>query len=229
MKPSLPWILAGLISVLAHAQGVYAQAITAPPAELGLDPFYTKYVSAQGYPIVACEKVDDYALREAAYLVNMMLGERPDVRQAMIDSGSRMVVMAYDQFTTDIPEQRKMQPKDFWDARARGLGGSETDPLCSCGEENLLGFDGDPYASENLLIHEFAHNMHLRGLIRVDPSFNDRLKSSYEIAMERRFVEGKVRVRQLHGVLRRRCAVLVQRQSRARPRSQSCQHATRID
>ncbi len=189
----------------------------------------TPNMSAQGYPIVACEKVDDYALREAAYLVNMMLGERPDVRQAMIDSGSRMVVMAYDQFTTDIPEQRKMQPKDFWDARARGLGGSETDPLCSCGEENLLGFDGDPYASENLLIHEFAHNMHLRGLIRVDPSFNDRLKSSYESAIERGLWKGKYAFRQLHGVLRRRCAVLVQRQSRARPRSQSCQHATRID
>jgi len=40
--------------------------------------------------------------------------------------------------------------------------------LTSCGEENLLVFQGDPYSSENSLIHEFAHNMHLRGLIRVD-------------------------------------------------------------
>ena len=43
-----------------------------------------------------------------------------------------------------------------------GLGGSQTDPVCSCGEENLLAFPGDPYAAECILIHEFAHNIHLR-------------------------------------------------------------------
>ncbi len=77
-----------------------------------------------------------------------------------------------------------MTPKDFWDARARGLGGSRTDPVCSCGEENLLGFEGDPYSTECILIHEFAHNIHLRGLVVVDPTFDDRLKAAYERAME---------------------------------------------
>jgi hypothetical protein len=55
--------------------------------------------------------------------------------------------------------------------------------VCSCGEENLLGFPGDPYAAENILIHEFAHNIHLRGLVNVDPTFDDRLKDAYEAAM----------------------------------------------
>ncbi len=168
-----------------------AQPVTTPPKDLGLDPFYTKYVNADGYPIVASEKVDDYALKEAAYLVNWMLRARPDVRKAMIQSGSRLIVMAHNEFTTDLPEQRNMTPKDFWDARARGLGGSKTDAICSCGEENLLAFQGDPYSSENLLIHEFAHNMHLRGLIRVDTTFDSRLEDCYEKAMSEGLWKGK--------------------------------------
>ena len=92
------------------------------------------------------------------------LAQRPDVKQAMIESDSRMAIMAHDEFTTDIPGHAHLSPKDFWNRRARGLGGSETDPICSCGEENLLGFPGDPYSTENILIHEFAHNIHLRGL-----------------------------------------------------------------
>ena len=159
-------------------------SVTAPPAEMKLPPFYKKYVSANGYPIVSSGKVNDYALKEAAYLANMMLAKRPDVRKAMVDGGSRLVVMAHDECTTDVPEYSHMKPKDFWDARARGLGGSKTDPVCSCGEENLLGLKGDPYHAENILIHEFAHNIHLRGMLVVDPTFDERLKAAYGRAMK---------------------------------------------
>ncbi len=165
--------------------------ITAPPAHLKLDPFYKKYISANGYPIVSSEHVDDYALKEAAYLVNKMLAERPDVRKAMIAAGSRMTVMAHDEFTSDVPEHEHLKPHDFWDARARGLGGTTDDPICSCGEENLLGFQGDPYASENILIHEFAHNIHLVGMVRVDPDFDKDLKQQYDQAMAQGLWKGK--------------------------------------
>lgn len=170
--------------------------VTVPPAELKLAPFYAKYVSASGYPIVASAQVNDYALREAAWLVDQMLAERPDVREAMIKSGSRLSIMAHNEYTTDLPEwQRMADPKndskeskgvsarDYWDARARGLGGSEWDPHCSCAEENLLGYTGDPYSTECILIHEFAHNMHLRGIKRVDPEFDRRLEAAYDAAM----------------------------------------------
>lgn len=191
MKSRVALILTCLLPVeISVAEEVGAEAeneafkVTAPPAEMKLAPFYRKYVSANGYPIVSSGKVNDYALKEAAYLANMMLAKRPDVRQAMIAGGSRLVVMAHDEFTTDVPEHSHMTPKDFWDARARGLGGSKTDPVCSCGEENLLGFRGDPYHAENILIHEFAHNIHLRGMIVVDPTFDERLKAAYERAMK---------------------------------------------
>jgi len=183
--------------------------ISAPPEELKLDPVYKKYVSASGYPIVSSEKVNDYALKEAAYLVNMMLAKRPDVREAMIGSGSRLIVMAYNEYTTDVPEhaaillrrsrrdddeeaeRKRTKDKNFWDARARGLGGSQHDPVCSCGEENLLAYEGDPYWTENILIHEFAHNIHLRGMVRVDPTFDDRVKKAYDDAMKAGLWKGK--------------------------------------
>lgn len=157
--------------------------VTTPPAELKLVPFYKKYLDAGGYPIVSSDKVNDYALREAAYLVDMMLSARPDLRKVMVASGSRLIVIAHSEFTTDIPEYSQLKPKDYWDARARGLGGSREEPVCSCAEENVLAYKGDPYSTENILIHEFAHNIHYRGMINLDPTFDDRLRTTYERAM----------------------------------------------
>ena len=187
---SLFWIATTL--VLAQDQNPSPRyEVTAPPESLGLDDFYAKYVDASGFPIVAAESVDDYALREAAYLVDLMLAERPDIRRAMVASGSRLVVIGHDQFTTDIPEYRRLSPKDYWDVRARGLGGSATDPICSCGEENLLCYKGDPYHAENILIHELAHNIHLRGVVNVDPTFDQRLEEAWEAALAEGLWESK--------------------------------------
>jgi hypothetical protein len=157
-------------------------AVTAPPKELGLDPFYTKYLSAHGLPVVGSSKVSDYALREAAYLADQMLAHRPEVRDAMIRNKIRLAVMAYSERTTDIPEHRDLQPKLYWNIRARGLGASRQRPAVSCAEENLLNYKGDPYSTENIMIHEFAHAIHTMGLRTVDPTFQPRLSKVYEDA-----------------------------------------------
>jgi len=165
--------------------------VVAPPPRHSADGFYSKYVEAGGYPIVGSTNVSDFAMLEAAYLVDLLLARRPDVRRAMIDSGSKLCVIAHNEFTTDLPEFARLRPKDYWDARARGTGGSSTDPFCSCGEENLLGYESDPYAAECILIHEFAHNIHLRGMAAVDPTFDGRLRAAYDRAMEQGLWRGK--------------------------------------
>jgi len=168
----------------------------------GVPAFYTQRITAGGLPIVASENVNPYALKEAAYLVDLLLAKRPDVRQAMIQSGSRLCIIGWNEFTTDQPEfahLAKAPPRGFtslsgreyWDARARGMGGSETDPYCSCGEENLLCYPGDPYPTENILIHEIAHNIHLRGMNNVDPTFDARLRATYDAAMTAGLWKGK--------------------------------------
>jgi hypothetical protein len=173
-----------------------------PGGRDGVPAFYTQSVSANGFPIVASASVNPYALKEAEFIVNQMLANRPDVRTAMIRSGARMCILSKDQYTTDLPEfarmaEEKMEDfpdlsaRDFWDARARGLGGSETDPFCCVAEENVLGFPGDPYEKESILIHEFAHNIHLRGLLNVDPTFDKRLQTTYQAAVLAGLWKGK--------------------------------------
>ena len=173
-----------------------------PAAKDGVPACYTQRASAGGFPIVASAKVNPYALKEVAYLLGLMLAHRPDVCQAMTDSGARMVIMAHDEYTTDLPEfarlaaepvkgYENLTAKDYWDVRARGLGGSRTDPFCSCAEENVLAFPGDPYEKECIVIHEFAHSIHLRGMVNVDPSFDTRLKAAYDAAMKADLWRGK--------------------------------------
>lgn len=55
----------------------------------------------------------------------------------------------------------------------------------------MLGYQGDPYSTENILIHEFAHNIHLRGLANVDPTFDRRLQQAYKQAMQAGLWKGK--------------------------------------
>lgn len=147
-----------------------------------LDPFYQKHIDVGGLPVVGSSNVSDFALLEAAWIVRRLLPERGDLLRAMGSNQVRLAVMAWNEFTTDIPEHRRLKSKVYWDRRARGLGATREAPAVSCGEENLLGYPGDPYATENLLIHEFAHAIHGMGLPLVDPEFAGRLREAYRAA-----------------------------------------------
>ena len=148
--------------------------------------FYKKHVDYKGFSILSSAKVSDEALLEARYLIAQLLCEREDILKALIKRGCRFAVMAPTEMTTDVPEQRDMQPKDYWDRRARGLGGK----LSSCGEENLLNLKGDRYNRENILIHEVNHAIHQQGLREVDPSFDRRLREAYRAAMDKGLWKG---------------------------------------
>src|SRR5262249_25475748 len=126
--------------------------------------------------------VSDYALREAVWIVRQMVGTHTNILQAMASNNVRLAVMAYNEFTTDIPEHARLQSKVFWDRRARGLGATPDAPAVSCAEENLLCFPNDPYSTENILIHEFAHAIHEMGMNTLDPTFDRRLRTAYHDA-----------------------------------------------
>jgi len=183
MHRGTAWLfLVGVFLGLAPAQADAVEPV--PDAVRGafeLSPFYQKYVDVEGFPVVGSAKVSDAALCEAVWIVRHMLGRRGDILRALAGQNVHLVVMAWNEYTTDVPEHSHLEPKVFWDRRARGLGGSPV----SCAEENLLCYPGDPYAKENILIHEFAHAIHGLGLRVVDPTFDVRLKAAYEQAQER--------------------------------------------
>jgi cyclophilin family peptidyl-prolyl cis-trans isomerase len=154
-------------------------------AQLKLDDFYQKYVDVGGLPVLGSAKVSDNALCEAAWIVRQMLAGRDDILKAMAGQHVRAVVMAKDEFTTDVPEHARLRPKLFWDRRARGLGATLRAPVVSGAEENLLNFRRDPYPDENIFLHEFAHAIHSTGLNKIDPSFDERLKTAFSAAKDR--------------------------------------------
>jgi cyclophilin family peptidyl-prolyl cis-trans isomerase len=178
--------LLALLTMLATGSPARSAEVLSPIPEairtkFKLDPFYQKCVLVGSLPVVGSIKPSDYALKEAAHIIQQMVSQRPEILSALSTNGVKLVVMAHDEYTTDLPEQKDMQPKVYWDARARGLGGK----TCSCAEENLLGFPGDPYATENILIHEFAHVIHGEAMRSLDHSFDSRLVKAYRSAMER--------------------------------------------
>ena len=177
-------VVANVLLVMSLT-AAWGESVGKVPEELRrdrhLDPFYQKHISVGGLPIVGSEKVSDFALLEGAYILRNMLAGNAQMLQVLATNGVKIVIMAYNEYTTDLPEQRDMKPRVYWDSRARGLGGS----TCSGAEENVLCYPGDPYSTENILVHEFAHVIQEVGMGAVDPSFSGRLKTAYENAMRK--------------------------------------------
>lgn len=172
----------GLAPVVATAEvGPVPEAVR---ERLSLSEFYSKSTDAMGIPIVASSKTADAALEEARFLIGKMLEHRPEIAEAIAKTKVRVAIMAHDEFTTDIPEHSDLTPAAYWNQRARGLGATSERPAVSCGEENLLCLKGDPYAAENIFIHEFGHVIHEIGMAGVDPTFDDRLRATYDAALE---------------------------------------------
>jgi hypothetical protein len=182
-------LLAGF-GLLASAVTAMAADFTVGPvpdavrAEFQLAPFYQKYVSAGGLPVVGSAKVNDAALAECAWIVMQMLQRRPDVLEALAKGKVRFAIMAHEEYTTDIPEHAHLKPRIYWDRRARGLGATPEAPAVSGGEENLLAFPGDPYPREIIPMHEFGHAIHEVAMKTVDPTFDGRLRDAYQKAID---------------------------------------------
>ncbi len=175
-------------------------AISVPPDNLKVDPFYKKYADALGIPILSSEKVPDAALLVARDITVYMLSDRPDLRAAMVRRHWRVGIMAQTEMTTDIPEHRglkkpsidevteverknydriaKLTDKQYWDKRARGLGGNPT----TCAEENLLGYPETRYFGENIFVHEFSHAIH-QAIRMADPKLAKEIDDAYLDAM----------------------------------------------
>jgi len=165
-------------------------AITAPPAELGLDPFYKKYMNVNGIHVCSSWRVPD-SCYYAAYITIKAMTEALDkeVMDSLLAHNTRIGIMARYEGTTDIPEHAHLASDTAlnWDLRARGLGGGREHPFSTCAEENILAYQIDKYHAEDILIHEFSHTIHMAGLVRVNPEINRELQASLDSAI----AEGK--------------------------------------
>ncbi|MBC22974.1 MAG: hypothetical protein CMJ32_03540 [Phycisphaerae bacterium] len=179
-----PLLLIGFLVACSGQDVVHSPPPDAIVEKFDLSPFYGKCLLVEGMPIVSSDKVRDEALLEAAFLIRRMIGHRPEILRAMAENRTRFTIMAPTEYTTDVPEHSDLAPSAYWDKRARGLGATFARPSVSCGEENLLCLPGDPYSTENILIHEFGHAIHEMGMVTVDPTFDSRLMAMFRKAMD---------------------------------------------
>ena len=144
------------------------------------------FASRQALPDVLAERAGG-GFREAL-LLGVGLSADPArlgaAFRALRKAGTRVTMMGRYEGTTDVPEHRYLVNDTTlnWDLRARGLGGDLEFPLTSCAEENVLGYQIDKYHAEDILIHEFAHSIHLVGIVQVDPGINAELEALLENA-----------------------------------------------
>jgi len=166
------WML--LFPVLTKGQYVIEKV----PQHLDLNDFYKKYINVNGIHIISSHKVPDEAILAACKTIDFMTSTLPqEVLQAMVQANTKVAVMGRYEGTTDIPEHAYLESDTTlnWDLRARGLGGTLELPLTSCAEENLLCYQIDKYHAEDILVHEFAHSIHLIGIKSLEDSFDEKL------------------------------------------------------
>ena len=191
-------------ALLAHASLLWsAEALVKePPAELKaagvLQKVHRRRAATRSSPR---EQVNDYALKEAAFLVEQDAGEA--ARCARGDDRERFAAVHHrrNEFTTDLPEfaaaasaagLAEIGDKDYWDARARGTGGSADRSV-------LLVRRGEP---ARLSGRSVFHRVHPHPRVRPQhpparpgatsiPTFDARLKERYDAAMKAGLWKGK--------------------------------------
>lgn len=160
-----------------------ASEVTAPPASLGLNSFYKKYVDASGIPIISSGDVADQALLNARAIVEEMVKTIPAVKAKMIENHIRVGIIGKNERPTQMPEYSDLYtafPGTDWDNRARAYGATMARPLTTNCEENLLCLQSiDRYKGEELLSHEFSHAIHELGIKFINPNFDAQLQAAF--------------------------------------------------
>lgn len=192
-----------MLSLLAFAI-LQPTQVTPPPEalkkQLNLDPFYTKYVDCDGFPILSSKQVPDKALLRAREVIKPMLACVPKAKEQMVKHKVRLVVQGEKELTTQIPEYAflKNDKNTDWDQRARGLGATLQVPVVSCAEENVLHYPTDRYTGESILVHEFSHAIMDTGLAFSDQTFLPELQKLFDQARQRKLWENTYAMTNIH-------------------------------
>ncbi|XP_059159547.1 uncharacterized protein LOC131943436 [Physella acuta] len=127
-------------------------------------------------------QVSDDALKRACYVLRFLLAGHSGLRYLYYKLYGRVAVIGWREKVTAIPEYSFLP--DEWNDRSRGLGATETVPLSSGAEENLLCyvFHRDRYEHEDIFLHELTHGLHLLGAKYAIPGFQRDLDRFFKAA-----------------------------------------------
>jgi len=171
-----------LVACLSLSSALPELELALLPAErerYELPDFYQQFLDAGGIGIAAPADVSPFALREAAYLMNQVLDELPQVRAKLVAHDFCFVIMGSHQMITELPQFADFTPKAKWDYRVRGVFSTAVGVVSTCGEENLLSYRGDPRPHESVFIHELGHAIHAV----LPASYDRKVEEAYNAAL----------------------------------------------
>ena len=171
------------------------QQVAPPPASLGLDPFYRKYLDAGGIPVIASSDVDDAELYHARDIILAMLSDRTDLLAAMVANRFRVIIYENDgcRGPFQVPELRDDLPpgrctNTVGIASIKGRANIYTGEVLLVIEAIGVAPAILPYCNF-IFVHEFAHlvdyalSYQLPGASVFDPGFDARVRSAYSAAI----------------------------------------------
>jgi len=134
-------------------------------------------------PVWAFDCVCEEAVQRAVHVACCMLAGVPaSVLARMREQGAALGIFGRDHVVTDLPPHAFMRHnanRDL-DTTSRGLGGTPTVPVTSCGEENLT-MEGDRfYPCQSILVHELGHAVMNLGM---PDATRARLQAAYQAAV----------------------------------------------
>ena len=102
------------------------EPVPPPPAVrdfFDLSPFYQQWINVEGFPVLASEEVNSYALKEAAWVIYQMTRVRPDLLKVIAQDRERLFVLSINESLGDLPEfeQRVNSRISFFVAPARDV------------------------------------------------------------------------------------------------------------
>ncbi|MGH7953331.1 MAG: hypothetical protein ACREFE_15655, partial [Limisphaerales bacterium] len=172
--------------------------VTAPPPQFKIDPYYTKFVWSDEFPVVG-RGASNESLLKARDTLCKMFAYRHDILKALINDGVKLVVLGRNEKLADLPELKNAGTNV--DLTIRFMDYTPQFKLLVVPEENVLGNPNEAYVGPNLEIREFAKALYaVCGTRPVDPNWNDRGRDvqQYELRVKRLDVQFDEKLKQLY-------------------------------
>lgn len=157
-------------------KGEILNQISVPPAYFGLDPFYTKYLDADGIPIFTGIEIPELAIQRVKTNVAKMVAGEESMRRRLVDNYVRIVILALIEPLDTIPE---IADRTFAEDQRSRVGDTEL-AIMVIPEENILCFPNDPSDGEDIFVRTFALTMLNTAIPLIEPTFVDSLNAQYQ-------------------------------------------------
>ena len=147
------------------------------------EPYYAqRRVCDSGIVLKASASVQPLTLDIAQRTLDTMLARLPQVAEVLVKSNAECAIFGLLENSFDVPEHRMgyvLNTRHF-----AGYGGEADNPTSSISEANVIRLRSGRYATsypnENILVHEYAHAIHLVGInFLPDQTLAQRVRDVY--------------------------------------------------